>query len=144
MVEVKPIDVVVRKWQERASAAAEDYRLGVQGKGSKWLSNTVAAFDRWAKGVQDAIANRTFVGGVQAAGAAKWETRAVEKGATNYPVGIRTAVEEYRKKMAEVLEVIRGITLPERGPRGDPRNIERVAKIAQTLHEWAKAKKRAK
>jgi len=144
MVETKPIEYVVKKWQERASAAAEDYREGVRGKGGKWEANTVAAFDNWVKGIQDAISNRTFVGGVRAAGGAKWERMAVEKGAVNYPTGIRAATEEYRKAMAEVLNVLRGITLPERGPRGDPKNYERVKTIGDTLHKWAVERKRAK
>jgi len=142
MVEVKPIDYVADKWETRASGAAEDYRRGVAGKGSKWEENTGKAFDNWAKAIQDAIANKTFIGGVRAAGGGKWERRAVEKGAVNYPTGIRAAKEEYRKAMSEVLRVLEGITLPDRGPRGDPKNIERVAVIAKTLHEWKVSRKK--
>jgi len=142
MVKVKPIDIVAKKWTSRASVATDDYRYGVQNPKEDWQRATENAFDRYVKGVQEAIADKRFVGGVRSAGTEKWQKKALEVGADRYATGVRAAVEEYAQRMQEVLSVIEGIKLPERGPRGDPKNIERVAAIAKTLHEWKKAKKK--
>jgi len=143
MVKVKPIDMVVKKWQERASVATDDYKFGIENPKVDWASATEKAFDAWQKGVQAAIAEKRFVGGVRKAGTEKWKRKALEVGADRYATGVRAAVDEYQSAMAEVLRVIEGVTLPERGPRGDPKNIERVKAIADALHKYAIAKKKA-
>jgi len=143
MVKTKPAELVAKKWVDRASVASDDYRYGIENPREDWQRATEAAFDRWTKGVQQAIANKSFVGGVRKAGTEKWRRKALEVGADRYASGVRAAKDEYASKIAEVLNVISGITLPERGPRGDPKNIERVRVIADTLHKWAQAKKKA-
>jgi len=142
MVKVKPVDKVAEKWVSRASVATEDYKLGVQ-MAEDWATAAEKAFDRWAKALQAAIAEKRFVGGVRAAGTDKWKKAALEKGADRYATGVRASADEYRAKISEVLRVIEGISLPERGPKGDPKNIERVKAIADALHKWAAAKKKA-
>jgi len=143
MVKTKPVDLVVKKWQERASVATDDYKFGVMNPKKDWATAAEAAFDAWAKGVQTAIAEKRFVGGVRKAGTEKWRRKAVEVGADRYAPGIRAAADEYAAAMTEVLRVIEGVDLPPRGPKGDPRNYERVVKIGDALHKWAIARKRA-
>jgi len=142
MVKVKPIDVVRRKWEERASVAVDDYKFGIQ-TAEDWAAAAERAYDRWAKALQAAIAEKRYVGGVRAAGTEKWKKKALEVGADRYASGVRAATDEYARKMSEVLRVIEGISLPEKGPKGDPKNIERVRIVAETLHKWAMAKKKA-
>jgi len=140
MVKTKPIDKVTKKWQERASVATDDYKFGVENPKRDWAKATEESAGAWEQGVQQAIREKRFVKGVRSAGTEKWQKRASEKGAVRYADGIRTAVDEYERKMAEVLRVMEGVDLPPRGPRGDPRNIERVARIADALHKWKIAK----
>jgi len=142
MVKTKPIDIVVKKWEERASVATDDYRFGVENPKQDWQAATLGAAKAWEDGVRQAITEKRFEGGVRAAGTQKWQKGALEKGATRYADGIRKSVDEYSAKMAEVLRVIEGVKLPERGPRGDPKNIQRVAAIADALHKWAIARKK--
>lgn len=143
MVKVKPLDVVVKKWKARASVATEDYKYGVQNPKQPWAAAAEAAFDAWAAGVQDAIADRRFIGGVRRAGDAKWARKALEVGAARYAPGITAASEDYEKAMGEVLKVIESVSLPARGPRGAATNYERVKLIGDTLHKWKLAKKKA-
>lgn len=143
MVRTKPIDVVQKKWADRASVAADDYKFGVQNPKRDWQKATEAAFDAWTKGIQAAIAEKRFIGGVRKAGTEKWQRKAVEVGADRYTSGVRAAVDEYAAAMSEVLRVIEGVDLPPRGPKGDPRNIERVARIADALHKFAIGRKKA-
>jgi len=142
MVKVKPVDVVVNKWKTRASVATEDYKYGVQNPKQSWQKAAEAAFEAWQSGVQEAIADKRFVGGVRRAGDAKWAKKALEVGASRYAPGITAAAEDYRNAMGEVLKVIESISLPPRGARGSATNYERVKIIGDTLHKYALAKKK--
>jgi len=143
MVKVKPIDIVVKKWQARASIATDDYKYGIENPKRPWDKAAEEAFDAWASGVQAAIADKRFVGGVRRAGLEKWKRKALNVGAPRYAPGITAAVDDYTAAMGEVLKVIEAISLPPRGPKGDPRNYERVKLIGDTLHKWKLAKKKA-
>ncbi|MGB9674721.1 MAG: hypothetical protein ACPLX8_01155, partial [Nanopusillaceae archaeon] len=99
--------------------------------------------DAWSQGVQQAIADRRYIGGVRLAGNAKWQARALALGAARYPEGVRAAIDEYAKRMGEVLRVIEGVSLPPRGPKGADVNFERVKLIGKTLHEWKVLRKKS-
>lgn len=142
MVKTKPIDLVVRKWQSRASVATEDYKAGVENPKVDWVSATAAAGDSWAAAIQEAIADRRFVGGVKKAGTEKWKRKALEVGASRYAPGITSATQDYSAAMGEVLRVIESVSLPARGPKGAAQNYERVKVIGDTLHKFALAKKK--
>jgi len=142
MVKTKPIDVVARKWLARASVATEDYKIGVQNPKQDWATAAANAFDAWAAAINEAIADRRFVGGVKKAGTEKWRTKALEVGASRYAPGISAASQDYAAAMSEVLRVLEGISLPPRGPTGAPQNYERVKVIGDTLHKFAVAKKK--
>ena len=143
MVKTKPVDIVVKKWEERASVATDDYRFGVENPKEDWQTATLKQAKAWEDGVRQAITEKRFEGGVKAAGTEKWRKGALEKGAARFADGIRKAVDEYREAMAEVLRVIEGVKLPERGPRGDPKNYARVQAIGDALHKWSIARKKA-
>jgi len=142
MVKVKPTDVVVNKWKARASVATEDYKYGIQNPKQPWSKAAESAFDAWQAGVQEAIADRRYVGGIRRAGDAKWSKKALEVGASRYAPGITAATEEYRAAMGDVLKVIESVSLPPRGPRGSAANYERVKIIGDTLHKFALARKK--
>lgn len=142
MVKTKPIELVVRKWQSRASVATDDYKFGIENPKADWATATTNAFDAWASGVQQAVAEKRFVGGVKRAGTEKWKRKALEVGAARYAPGITAASQDYAAAMSEILRVIESVALPPRGAKGDPRNYERVKVIGDTLHKFALAKKK--
>ena len=143
MVKTKPVEHVVKKWESKASIATDDYKFGVENPKEDWASATEGAFSRWQAGIQESISKKTLIGGVRKAGTGKWKKRALEKGAGRYAEGIRTATDEYRSAMGEVLKVIEGVDLPEKGAKGDPKNYERVKAIGEALHKWKIARKTA-
>lgn len=143
MVKTKPLEKVVAKWQARATAAVEDYRFGIENPKVDWATAAAAAQAAWAQGVQQAAAEGRFAGGVKKAGTEKWKRKALEVGAARYASGVAAAVTDYANAIADVLRTIEGISLPPRGPRGDPRNYERVKVIGDTLHKVFTAKKKA-
>ena len=136
MVKVKPVEKVVEKWKARASVAATDYKDGIANPKRDWAEATTAAQETWKKALTEAMARNAFAAGVKEAGTDKWKKKALAVGPTRFTEGVAAAVDEYKKKISEVLSIIEGIELPPRGPRGSESNYERVKAIGKALHEY--------
>ena len=121
------------KWVRRAGVAGPDYEAGVRGAGGAWEAGAKAANDAYKQGVTAAIGRDAYSKGISNAGAGKYERGAIEKGARRYPEGVAVGAGEYTSKVAPYLQALSSITLPPRGPSGDPRNLQRVSMIATTL-----------
>ena len=135
MVAIRKLEDIVKKWSTVTPERAPFYEQGVKAPLRDWAENAAAAEGAWESGVQDAISRKAFAAGVKAVGTPKWQKGAVEKGARRFPEGVRLAVDDYKAGFAPYHDVIAALTLPPRGKRGDPRNIERVRKIADALHK---------
>ncbi len=122
------------KWKRRASSAAGEYEEGVKNPRKSWEAETVAATEAYKAGIQKSLANDSFSKGVKAAGNTKWQKNAIEKGPARFSQGVELAQGDYEKGFAPYRAAIAGLTLPKRGPKGDPNNIRRVELIAKTLH----------
>lgn len=122
------------KWVNRAAVAADDYRQGVSNPRRDWASATEAGSENWKAGIQKAAQNNTFAKGVKKAGNSKWLRGAVDKGAARYPQGVAAGKADYEKGIAPFIQTIEQTDLGPRYPRGDPRNIQRVQKMAAALH----------
>lgn len=121
------------RWVRRAGAAGQDYSEGIQSPRADWQASTLAAAPAQAAGVQAAIAAGSFARGVQKAGSGKWQSKALSKGVQRFGPGVAEAQADYARGVAPYLAAISSISLPARGPKGDPRNLERVRVIAQAL-----------
>jgi hypothetical protein len=130
---VKSADAVAKKWQARAQGAGGDYTNGVNQPRRPWQSSTAAAKDVYAAGVQAAIGNDSFTKGVNAAGDAKWQRKSAALGAQRYGPGITAAAPDYQANVGPFLDVIAGLNLPPRQPKGSPGNIARVQAVADAL-----------
>ena len=135
MPAIKSVSESANKWVKRAGAASAEYKLGVQNPRVPWEEATLAAVDAQEAGVTEAITNKSFEKGVRSAGTGKWQRKAVEVGAPRFGPGVAAAKSDYEAGFAPFASVIAGITLPPRGPKGDPRNFERVKIIGDALHE---------
>lgn len=135
MPQIKSTADSASKWVSRAGQASGDYARGVQNPRKSWQEATTEAAEAQAAGIQQAIAEKRFEKGVADAGDAKWKNRATKVGAQRFGPGVAAAKADYEKGFAPYAQVISGITLPPRGPKGDPRNYERTAAIGQALHD---------
>lgn len=135
MVKVKSVDEIVKKWSEVTPGRSAYYEAGVRNPREDWAAATARAKDAWSSGIQQAISENRFERGVKKAGTQKWQKGAVEKGVRRWADGIRVATDEYQTGIAPFIDTISRLALPERGAKGDPRNIERVAAIAKALHK---------
>lgn len=126
---------IAKKFTQRAAAAAPEYKTGVEQSGQDWATNTAAAGDNYQQGVQQALADRRFEKGVQAAGPAKFVQRASTMGAQRFAPGVQNAEADYAKGVAPYLDALKGMQLPPRGAKGDPRNYQRSQAVAQRLRD---------
>lgn len=124
-----------QRWAQRTAAATPDYQAGIASPRVSWQQATVASADAHKAAVTEALAKGRFAQGVQRAGDAKWQRNAQGKGADRFGPGAAAGVEDYTQGVQKYLQVIEGTQLPPRGPKGDPRNIQRVAVLAAALRK---------
>jgi len=137
MPNIRDVRVLQEKWARKASQASPDYETGVANPLTDWQQATIAAREAWAQGVQQAMQRNAFATGVARAGTQKWQQNALRKGARRYSEGVTVAAEQntWLQGFEPYAQVIQNTQLPPRGPKGDPRNIERVAVMARALRE---------
>lgn len=135
MADIKSLDKIGKKWQEVTPQRAGEYEDGVKNPRRSWAQATEDASDSYAEGVSAAVSNGSFAKGVANAGDAKWRDGAIKKGVRRWPEGVRLGGDAYRQGFAPYHSVIASVNLPPRGPKGDPRNYDRVRAIGEALHE---------
>lgn len=137
MPAIRDVRQLQEKWARRASQAGVDYEAGVQNPTTDWQQATEAAREAWAQGVQAAIQRNAFAAGVRRTGTQGWQRAAVQKGARRFAEGVQVAAQDnaWAQGFEPYAQVIQATQLPPRGPKGDPRNIERVAAMARALRE---------
>jgi len=135
MVETKPVSQWVSKWKTNAGGAATYYQTGAIAAAGKYATNAGASGPTYAAGVQEAIGRGAYQAGVQRAGSQGYSNGVQMKGAARYPGGIAAGEQAYNAGAQRVASVIQGVTLSARQPRGSPANLQRVAEIANALHQ---------
>jgi len=135
MALIRPISDIAEKWQRVTPQRADDYKKGVESPLRDWEKNASAAEGAWEEGVQQAAADKRFGKGVKKAGTGKWQRKARDLGVPRWPQGIRVARPDYEAGFAPFRDEIEKTVLPPKGPKGDPRNYDRVRAIADALHK---------
>lgn len=144
MPPVKSLDRISEKWKRQSSAAQTEYTQGIENPRRDWAQATAQAESSYEKGVQNSIQEKRFSKGVKNAGTAKWQENALKKGPTRWAEGISLSTDAYQAGFAPYRTIIENLNLPARGPKGDPANIQRVAKLAEALHAEKKRRKAGK
>lgn len=121
------------KFARVAPDRARDYAAGVADANVDWQGPTERAKETWADGVSQAARDDRFAKGVKRSGTEHWRNKTTSMGVQRWPAGIREAKKDYEEGVAPYIEELSRVNLPPRAPRGDPRNIERVAAIAKAL-----------
>ena len=135
MPPIKSLDKISAKWARVSGLSEESYREGIQNPSIDWAKATAAAEDNYNKGVTQAIAQKRFGKGVLRATTSKWQDNALAKGPGRWAEGIRLSETAYQDGFEPFRKVILDTILPPRGPKGDPKNIDRVRIMAEALHK---------
>ena len=136
MADIKPLNQIANKWASVTPQRTGEYQAGIQGSNS-WEANAAGAEDNWNAGVQQAAARNAFSSGVREAGNAKWQQNTITKGVTQgrWAQGVQGGESAYQAGFQPYHNVIASTTLPDRMERGNPQNLQRVAVIANALHQ---------
>jgi len=135
MPPVKSRDRIKQKWARVTSGAGEEYREGVQNPAKDWAKETAAANAAYKAGIQASLAADSFLKGVNRAGTTAWQKGATEKGPERFAQGVALAEEKYAAGFEPYRVVIEQTSLPARGRRGDPKNMQRSVVMAKALHD---------
>ena len=133
-LQLKDTATIARKFVSRAQAAGAEYKAGVETTAVDWAATTAAAAQTYADGVTLSIARGAFQKGVSAAGTGKWKEKASNIGASRYGQGVAGAEGAYAQGFEKFANVLKGLSLPPRAPKGSPQNIARVQAVADALH----------
>jgi hypothetical protein len=129
-IRIKDTASIAKKFVQRAGAASTDYASGIQVAGQDWQTNTIAGKDNYVAGVQQAIADGRFERGVGAAGAQKYVDNATKLGPQRYQTGVAQAENAYSRGVQPHLDMMKGLDLPPKGPKGSAQNQQRANIVA--------------
>jgi len=132
-MDVKPIEVITERYGA-ASAMADRFVQGVETTTKNWQANALRAEPAWKQGTAEAAAKGLFAKGVSRVTNEEWRSKASVLGGTRYGPGIEAGKEKYAREIQPFLNVLKGITLKPRGPRGAAQNYERVRQIGTALN----------
>lgn len=135
MANIKDSAKIAAKWTRVTPQRTEDYDAGIRNPTKDWKNETSAANENYKTAVTEAARKNRFKTGVEKAGTEKWQRKTLQKGLRNWGPGVSEAGPDYEAGFAPYREAIAQVTLPPRYPKGDPRNIARVAAIADALHK---------
>jgi len=135
MAAIKSLDRIKANWKSGTATAGQRFKDGVMNPRRPWKESTLAAADLHRTATEEALARGAFASGVDKTSPEKQKNRAALLGPARYTQGTAAAVEEYGSGFAPSREVIQGVELRPRGPKGSPENYENVKLIGDALHE---------
>lgn len=134
MVNVADLGRSADKFERRAGAAGQDYEDGVSDvSDGEWQDATLDAEDTWSQAVQDAAAEGRFGSGVSNPNKS-WQDASLEVGSSRFTQGASQAGGTWQAAFSEFADVLEGISLQPRGPRGSSANFERSRAVGEALH----------
>jgi len=134
MVAIRSAKEIAEKWSSVTPTRTSFYESGVKSPQKDWAKSTAAAESNYKSAVIQAANEGRFAKGVNKAGTAKWQRKAVEVGAGRWGPGVSIAGPEFEAGFAPFRDVIEKLVLKPRFPKGDPRNYERVAQVGTALN----------
>jgi len=132
---VKPLENTVSKWVEEAPRRATYYEKYAVPAGDRWAEKAAAAAGTYKAAVAAPDIDKRFAGGIKRVGAEKYTRKVKDVGVARFGPGITAARPDYEKGIGPYLDELAKIEVPERKPRGDPGNLERVKAIFDALHK---------
>jgi len=125
---------IAKKWGDVTPARSTYYEAETPKADSTWEANAVASKGTYKAAVADPKIGDRFAGGLKGK-AAKFKRKVVDVGVARYGPGISAAVADMQAGFDPYASELATIEVPDRGPRGDPKNKEIVSKIFDALHK---------
>lgn len=133
-LKIKSSAAIARKWADVTPARARQWEDEIKATSTdEYAAPAIAAAPIWEQGVMEAAARGAYAKGIEEK-AEKWKRKALAVGSIRFGPGVRAAESDQAAGFAPYREVIAGLTLTPRGPRGAPGNYERVREVGEALH----------
>lgn len=118
------------KWARVTQSRQNDYQTGVQGAGQRYQEGVSGAADIYAAGVQQAINEGRYSMGV-AGKAGRYVAKASGIGPARWAQGISGSRSDYEGGVGRTFQAVASVSLPPKGPKGSPGNLQRVAAVVE-------------
>jgi hypothetical protein len=135
MPAIKNMQTIADKWAVVAGRSGDAYQQGIEAPRKDWKAGALAANSNYEAGVQAAVNRKSFKTGVEKSSTQIWRDGAINKGVSRYGAGVVLGRDKYEKGFAPYASIIAATNLPDRKPKGDPANIQRVSIMAKALHD---------
>lgn len=133
-IKIKSPAAIAKKWADVTPARARQWEDEIKATSTDdYAAPAIAAAPVYDAGVQEAIARGAYAKGIEAK-KDKWKRKSLAVGTARFGPGVRAAESDQAAGFAPYREVIAGLTLAPRGPRGAPGNYERVREVGEALH----------
>jgi multidrug resistance efflux pump len=135
---------IAEKQVRRAQASTQDYKNGVNSVKEAPGKKAAEAVERYAAGIQKAIADGSYVDGCNSVSLSDWQARTVNKGAANYAPGIVAAqatIADFHQQRSQAQASIDAEL--QSMPRGDlETNLQRAMTQMRRMGEFKFRKRR--
>lgn len=135
MPPIKNLQTIAAKWAVVAGRSGDAYQQGVEEPRRDWKAGALNGNSNYKAAVQAAVTRDSFKSGVERSSTAEWRRGAIDKGVPRYQAGVLLSADKYEKGFAPYAAIIAATNLPDRRPKGDPNNIQRVSIMAKALHD---------
>lgn len=125
---------IARRFVRYAPAREDRFEFGVRNPDLDWEKETADSEPNYEEGVKKAITRKAFGKGVRKCGTARQQERTI-RNIPRWAEGIVGSEDDMAKAMAPVVTILEAVKLPERYPKGDPRNYKRVEAVGMALRK---------
>lgn len=118
------------KWSSVTPSRSQFYQTGVSRSGAAYEEGVANSEDIYNQGVQQAISEGRWATGVSGKGS-KYVRKSTQVGVPRWQQGVPAAKQDYQDGVAPILSSMAAVTLPPKGPKRAPQNLQRVAAVNQ-------------
>lgn len=126
---------IAKKWGDVTPGRADYYKTNTPKAAAEWEANTLAAVPTWKSAMAAPGIDKRLAGGVRKAGATKFSRKVTDVGADRFSPGVTAAIPDMETGIAPFRDIIDGLTVSTRGPRGSAENYKIVKEVGDALHK---------
>ncbi len=134
MAEIMDQAKISKKWATVTPQRDQFYKEGVENPRRPWADSAFKGEENYKRSVTEAANQGRFGKGIRKVGEAKWKNRSSELGPGRFREGVQVAEADHLQGFAPYYETFKALRLPERFPKGDPRNYKRNEAVGTSYH----------
>lgn len=134
-ISVPSASEIAKKWVDVTPARAGYYEEATPAAAAEWEAAASAAGATYKAGISVAGIEKRFVGGIKRAGAAKFKRKVESVGVGRYSPGVSAAEADMAAGFGPFRDVLDGLVIPDRGPRGAATNYAIVKTVGDALYK---------